>query len=327
MSDCLIVGGGVIGMMSARYLADAGAQVTIIDKQSCGMESSWAGGGIISPLYPWHYDDLTNELSQASQLVYENLCAEMQSNTGIDPQYVRSGLLMLDEYDSDSAIKCMKKFNINYTPVAQGALFSNIAQVRNPRLVQALKADVVSKGVNIVEGTQAQSLITSGSRVDGVDTNHGQIFADNVVVCSGAWSSQWLGLTDEIFPMKGQMIVIDAVENLEHIILDQGRYIIPRKDGKTLVGSTMEDIGFDKSTDRKVAGSLFEFAQTRVEGIKGKKIIHHWSGFRPASRSGKVILGRDDKYNNLYINTGHFRNGLNMAPESAYRIKQLITNE
>ncbi len=327
MSDCLIVGGGVIGMMSARYLVDAGVKVTIIDKRECGRESSWAGGGIISPLYPWHYDDLTNELSQASQLVYKDLCAEMQESTGIDPEYIRSGLLMLDEYDSNAAVKWMQKFNIGYTSDKNGALFSDIAQVRNPRLIQALKADIIAKGVKIVEGVQAQSLITSDSKVDGVDTNKGQLFADHVVVCSGAWSSQWLGLSDEIFPMKGQMIVIDSVENLEHIILDQGRYIIPRKDGKTLIGSTMEDIGFDKSTDQEVANSLFEFAQKRVEGIKGKKIIHHWSGFRPASRSGKVILGRDDTYNNLYINTGHFRNGLNMAPESANRIKRLITNE
>jgi len=324
MSDCLIVGGGVIGMMTARYLALAGADVTIIDKQECGRESSWAGGGIISPLYPWHYDDLTNDLSQASQLVYEDLCSEIYANTGIDPEYIRSGLLMLDEYDSDSAKKWMKKYDITYTPHEQGALFENIAQVRNPRLIQALKADIIDKGVKVLENIQAQSLITNADSVEGVNTDKNSIFADNVIVCSGAWSSEWLELKDDIFPMKGQMIVIESVNNLEHIVLDQGRYIIPRKDGKTLVGSTMQDVGFDRSTDKEVMDSLFDFASQRIPNIKNNRIIHHWSGFRPASKSGRVILGRDDKYNNLYINTGHFRNGLNMAPESAKRILQLI---
>ena len=327
MSDCLVVGGGVIGMMSARYLAQAGAKVRLIDQQACGLESSWAGGGIISPLYPWHYDDLTNELSLASQAVYEDLCAELYQNSGIDPEYIKSGLLMMDEYDSDPAKAWLKKFKIDYTPRTQGALFSQIAQARNPRLIQALKADIALQGVEIVENVRALDLITNQDQVQGVKTSESDYLADNVVACSGAWSSQWLTLEDEVFPMKGQMIVIQAKPgDLAHIVLDQGRYIIPRKDGKILVGSTMQDIGFDKSTDESIGQALFEFAAERFEQLRDCPIVHHWSGFRPATRSGSVILGKDAHYQNLYINTGHFRNGLNMAPESARRITQLITH-
>ena len=327
MSDCLVVGGGVIGMMSARYLTQAGAKVRLIDQQACGLESSWAGGGIISPLYPWHYDDLTNELSLASQAVYEDLCAELYQNSGIDPEYIKSGLLMMDEYDSDVAKAWLKKFKIDYTPHAKGALFTQIAQARNPRLIQALKADIERQGVEIIENVKALDLITDQVQVQGVKTSKGDYLADNVVACSGAWSSQWLTLEDEVFPMKGQMIVIQAQPgDLAHIVLDQGRYIIPRKDGKILVGSTMQDIGFDKSTDESIGQELFEFAVARFEQLRDCPIVHHWSGFRPATRSGSVILGRDESYQNLYINTGHFRNGLNMAPESARRITQLIAH-
>ncbi len=146
-----------------------------------------------------------------------------------------------------------------------------------------------------------------------------------MVACAGAWSEQLLTLKDEIFPMKGQMIVLKAqADEIPHIILDQGRYIIPRADGKILVGSTMEEVGFNRDVDLPTRQSLHEFAWQHVPALKNAEIEHHWSGFRPASRSGKVIVAKDEKYQNLFINTGHFRNGLNMAPASANKITQLV---
>jgi glycine oxidase len=328
MSDCLIIGGGVIGMMSARTLALSGAKVTLLDQGVCGQESSWAGGGIISPLYPWKYDDLTNQLSLASQAVYADLCAQILEDTGLDPQYLQSGLLMLDEYDSDVASTWLARYGLAYQAHEKGALFANIAQVRNPRLIKALKADIISKGVNIVENTQVESLLLGHDKAMGVNTNQQKYLADHVVVCSGAWSSQWLALTEKIFPMKGQMIVLKSTpEVVEHIVLDQGRYIIPRKDGRILVGSTMQDVGFDRATDYQTQQSLHAFATQRFPGLGQAAVEHHWSGFRPASKSGKVMLGKHAEFDNVYLNTGHFRNGLNMAPESAKRIEKLINHE
>ena len=114
MSDCIVIGGGVMGMMSARMLAISGAKVTLIDQRECGKESSWAGGGIISPLYPWQYDDLTNDLSFESQAIYENLCQELYQSSGIDPQYRSSGLLMMDEFDTIEAQTWMKRYKIRW---------------------------------------------------------------------------------------------------------------------------------------------------------------------------------------------------------------------
>ncbi len=325
MSDCLIVGGGVIGMMSARSLIMSGAEVTLLDRRECGKESSWAGGGIISPLYPWHYDDLTNELSFASQAVYEDICAQLYDNTGIDSEYLKSGLLMMDEYNSVEAINWMEKYKVSYQAHSKGALFENIAQARNPRLLQALKADIIKRGVKIIEHVEIDGVLTKANKAIGVSSKNKQYFANNIVVCSGAWSSKWLGLKEDIFPMKGQMIVIKSDANMvKHIVLDQGRYIIPRKDGHILVGSTMENVGFDKSIDTDTKESLYAFACQRFPVLTTAKVEHHWAGFRPASTSGKVILGKHDKFEHLFINTGHFRNGLNMAPESANRVQQLI---
>ena len=328
MSDCLIIGGGAIGMMSARYLALSGVKVTLIDQQACAQESSWAGGGIISPLYPWKYDDLTNELSLASQVVYEQLCAQILEDTGLDPQYLKSGLLMMDEYDSDEAIAWMKRYNLNYQSHQQGALFSEIAQVRNPRLLKALKADIVNKGVKIIEHVKIEKLLIKNDKALGVVSSNKTYLADCVLACSGAWSSQWLDLKEEIFPMKGQMIVLKSKpDTVENIVLDQGRYIIPRQDGRILVGSTMQNVGFDRSTDDQTRKALHEFASQRFSSLADAQVEHHWSGFRPASKSAKVMLGKHAKFDNVFLNTGHFRNGINMAPESAKRITQLINHE
>lgn len=327
MSDCLVIGGGVIGMMSARALAMSGAKVVLLDQRECGKESSWAGGGIISPLYPWHYDELTNVLSFESQAVYEQLCEDLYSASGIDPEYQKTGLLMMDEFDTPDAKTWMQDYRISYQSHTKGALFTHVASLRNPRLLQALKADIINQGVRIIEHTEVSRVLIKAKKVLGAHTAKGDFFADNTIICAGAWSGQLLGSSD-VFPIKGQMIVLKAqVGDVKHIILDHGRYIIPRADGKILVGSTMEKVGFNRAVDRVTKDSLYKFAWQHVPALKNTKIIHHWSGFRPASQSASVVLGRDKQYDNLFLNTGHFRNGLNMAPESAKRIKDLIIYE
>ncbi|BAS67526.1 NAD(P)/FAD-dependent oxidoreductase [Bathymodiolus septemdierum thioautotrophic gill symbiont] len=324
MSDCIIIGGGVIGMMSARTLAMSGASVRLIDQRACGKESSWAGGGIISPLYPWMYSDMVNELSMASQVVYEELCATLLEETGIDTEYVRSGLLMMDEYDRYEAIDWMAVHKVHAEKHPKGTLFTDVAQVRNPRLLRALKADILKRGVEIVEFTKVDELIVENNTVLGVKTENKAYYADNTVICGGAWSSELLEAKNEMYPVKGQMIVIRSKpDTLAHIVLDKGRYLIPRKDGRILIGSTTENVGFDRSLSDEVGLELLRFATERFPELQGASIEHHWSGFRPASKSG-VVIKKDEKLDGLFINTGHLRNGLNMAPESAKRIAELI---
>lgn len=323
MSDCLIIGGGVIGMMSARALAAMGANVTVLDSQECGKESSWAGGGIISPIYPWLYSDLVNELSLTSQTVYAKLCEDLLESTGIDPEYIRCGLIMMDNYDTPKAQHWIKKHKINIESHTQGMLFTDIAQVRNPRLLKALKIDILNAGVKIVEHSEVKELMIKNNTVFGAKTLHKNYYSDKTILCNGAWGASLLNNT-EIFPIKGQMIVIKAkADTISHIIVDQGRYLIPRKDGNILIGSTMENVGFDRRIEQQVGAELLAFATKRFPQLNNAKIQHHWAGFRPVSRTG-VIIKKHCELAHLFINIGHFRNGLNMAPESANRIVKLI---
>lgn len=327
MSDCLIIGGGIIGMMSARMLALAGASVVLLDQSECGKESSWAGGGIISPLYPWQYDDLTNEFSFASQAVYQDLCADLFEASGIDTEYQKTGLLMIDEFDTNAAQAWMQRYKVQYQPHPQGALFPQIASVRNPRLLQALRADIILRGVKIIENTAVNNLIINKNSVLGAHSSKGDFLAKNVVMCAGAWSGKLLNQPRHIFPIKGQMIVLRApIGTVKHIILNQGRYLIPRVDGKILVGSSMENVGFNRALDTQTKNNLHAFAYQHIPALKSAQIVHHWSGFRPATQSGRAIVAKDKTFKHLFINAGHFRNGLNMAPESAKRIVKLIKN-
>ena len=327
MSDCLIIGSGIVGMMCARTLKIAGAEVTLLDKNKCGGESSWAGGGIISPLYPWHCSDSINDLSFASQIIYKKLCDDLHNSSGIDPQYIKSGMLMFDEYNSKKAKVWLQRYKINYSPHPQGALFTHVAQVRNPRLLKALKVDIIKKNINIIEQTQVNNLILKNDNILGVETTKGKFYSTNIIICCGAWSSQLLKTKEEIFPMKGQIIVIKAKAGIiKHIILDRGQYIIPRIDGRILVGSTMENVGFDRSIDSLVKKKLYNFAYSHFSQLKNANIEHHWSGFRPATKTGNIVLKRSEKYTNLFINSGHFRNGINTAPACADKIVDLITN-
>jgi glycine oxidase len=320
MTDCLVIGGGIIGMMTARTLSKNGFDVVLVDSNNCKKNTaSWAGAGIISPLYPWKYSDFVNDLSFKSQLIYKDICNELLRDTGIDPEYIKSGLKMFDEFDNKVAKKWLKNNNINYKIEDNSAIF-DIAQIRNPKILQALKADLLNRKVKVIENTTIKHLNIKNNIVFGADN----IESKYTIICGGSFSNN---LTNyDVFPVKGQMITLqDDSKQVKNICLKNGNYLVPRKDGVIVVGATMENAGYDKKLDEIVKNQLFEFAIDIFPHLKNTKITNHWCGFRPAT-SGNPIIKKSVEIQNLFINTGHFRNGLNTAPESAKIITNLIKN-
>ncbi len=342
--DCLVVGGGLIGMFTARELRRAGLRVALVERQAVGRESTWAGGGILSPLHPWRYPEAVNALAAWSQECYPGLLQALQEESGTDPEYVRSGLLIVDGFEPSVAERWAGRWArpLELVTLAEArtlepslgsggeaaAWLPSVGQVRNPRLGQALRGALERHGVTVLEQRPVTGFSLRGSRVVGVETPEGEIAAGTVVVASGAWSGQLLastGIPLPVEPVRGQMLLYRAEPGVvKRILLDAAHYVIPRRDGRVLVGSTMERVGFDKSTTGEALATLREAAARLVPALAHYPIERHWAGLRPGSPHGIPYITAHPHIEGLFVNAGHFRNGVVMGPASARLLADLI---
>lgn len=391
-TEVIVIGAGLSGLLVARELLREGVTVRVVERGEVGTEASWAGGGILSPIYPWWYLPAVNVLADAGRQAYAQLCQELEHDTGIDPQWVLSGLLILDThfcidggqsedelsnpsdnniYTIDSAetsrwlAACSQPtrmlseldvaqlepnlgaahFTSKHRSKSKALLLPDVGQVRNPRLMQALYADVLRRGGLIETNQEIRQLMTEGDCVQGVGTVETSWLAEKVVVAAGAWSSQFLqqcvafrergmstrsmpkSQTDSdcgrlfsspIRPVKGQMLLYRVAPGLvRSIVVCGGHYLVPRRDGHLLVGSTMEETGFDKSTTRDARAVLERVAHRLVPKLTECEPVGQWAGLRPGTADGVPYIGPIAQIKGLYINAGHFRNGVVMGPAAA----------
>jgi len=344
MADLLVIGGGAIGLLTARELRLAGDEVTVLERGEPARESSWAGGGIVSPLYPWRYADAVTALAGWSQTRYPGLCDELHAATGIDPELEPSGLLIEAASETAAAQAWavargvrldvlardeVRQLEPGLAALPEGALWlPDVAHVRNPRLAKALLADVVARGVRVLTGHAVQRFVVSGDRVAVVETSQGPFEADAIAVCAGAWSGDLLGplgQRPDIRPVKGQMILFRAEPGAVRTIhLAEDRYAIPRRDGRVLFGSTLEHTDFDKAVTEAARDELWRMATARFPVLRDAEVERHWAGLRPFSPSGIPYIGRHPSLENLFVNAGHFRNGIVLGPASARLAADLI---
>ncbi|GHB33498.1 glycine oxidase ThiO [Salinicola rhizosphaerae] len=346
MPDFLIVGGGVIGMMTGLQLADAGHSVAIVERGQCGREASWAGGGIVSPLYPWRYSRPISALSSWSEGRYPELADRLHEETGIDPEYRQKGLLYLRVDDVEQALTWAREVAKPLSRIPADALYARepkaapgfesalwmptLGSIRNPRLGKALRARLMAmSNVTLHEGRAVVRLRAEGRAVRGVEADQGAIAAGETIVCAGAWSRTLLagvGVDLPVRPVRGQMILFKAPPGLvERVVLKDGRYVIPRGDGRVLAGSTLEEVGFDKQTTQAAFASLHASALSIVPALANCPVEHHWAGLRPGSPDGVPRIGAVPGLEGLHVNAGHYRNGLVLAPASTrLLVDQLI---
>lgn len=333
-----------MGLLSARVLSQTGAKVTLIERGQLGKESSWAGGGILSPLYPWKYPDAVNALAGWSQARYKALAAELERDTGIDTEWTQTGMLVLDEdqckagkvwADSQNATaelvdgKRIQELEPVLPDVhAAGLWMPDVAQIRNPLLAKALRQDLMNRGVRVAEDTEVTHLLTKKGRVTGVCTEYNEVMADNVIIACGAWSAtllKELGQDVPVMPVRGQMILFRGPPGLlNHVVLHESHYLIPRRDGRILVGSTMEEVGFDKTVTEEARNDLAAVACALVPALAEITVERHWAGLRPGSPTGVPFISGHPDVEGLFINAGHFRNGVVMGLASAELLADLV---
>lgn len=342
----LIAGGGIVGCMTAMELVARGCRVTIVERnqvasQTSG-ESSWAGGGILFPLLPWIYSDVVNRLTMTGIRFYPEICRRLQEETGIDPELQQSGMLILPQYDQAAAQSWCQAWQLPAekasarafgvaSPAGDEALWlPTVSQARPPHVMQALRKWLEQNGVTLLEGTELKPL-SGEKRLQAWETVDGRrLAADRFVVTSGAWSFDLLKETASklnIKPMRGQILLYRPQKNLEHMVYREGFYMIPRKDGLLLAGSTLEDVGFDPATTASARAELSAKAAAILPELRDFPILKHWSGLRPGTPENLPTISAHPQIENLFLNTGHFRYGLTMAPGSAKIISALICDE
>jgi len=344
MNDFIVVGGGLSGMQVARELSAGGGRVTLLERGELGREASWAGGGILSPLHPWRNDDAVTALVRWSQHYFPRFAAELAEETGIDPEWLKSGLLIAEQTEAQSAMPWAQRWDVAIEKVSGdrlkelepglapneggGLWLAEVAQVRNPRLLKALARSLALRGVVIREHAEVVEFLEQDERVIGVRTPNETLHADAVVVTAGAWTAALLGsMADnwQIAPVRGQMLLFRAEPGQVRHILEQGEhYLVPRRDGRVLAGSTMEYVGFDKSTTRQAHDELHAAAVALVPALAQCPVEHHWAGLRPGSAQGIPVIGGHPRRRGLYVNAGHFRNGVVTGPASARLLADIV---
>lgn len=327
MTSCLILGGGINGLLSALMLNQAGLDVCVLDRGAMGRESSWAGAGILSLLPPWDYGSDVNALARRGRALWPEWAERLRLASGIDPEYLPCGMAVLSVEQSAAALAWCGLHGEPVTALPASLAYlgnhdslwlPNVAQARNPRILQALREAVVRAGIRIHEHTPASRLLSQGTRVIAVETPNGVFSADSVVVTAGAWSGGLLaalGHAPEIAPVRGQIVLFKAEPGLLPCVAYQrGHYLVPRADGHILAGSTLEEVGFDKSTTIEARVELLNFSYRLLPSLRHAEIVTQWAGLRPGSPGNLPTIARHPVLENLYVNSGHFRYGVTMAP-------------
>ena len=204
----------------------------------------------------------------------------------------------------------------------------NVGQVRNPYLVKALQMSLIAGGVTILKHEKCLQLIIKNQKVTGIITKKQKLNGCSVSLCTGAWIRDLLqgtSILPSIEPVKGQMLLLQTQPDLiNHIVLGESNYIIPRRDGLVLVGSTLEYVGFDKSTTTQAKQTLLDAAYSLIPQLQEARFIKQWSGLRPGSKNGMPTICAHPEIDGLFINGGQYRNGVVMAPGSGNMLANLI---
>ena len=348
-ADVVIIGGGVIGLSIARALAKRGVRdVWLLERSNVGSEASSAAGGMLLPQVEADGHNDFFALACRSRDLYPALAAALRDETGIDIELDTTGTLYLalNEHDYEDIEQRYQWQTQSGLPVELltsaaarelepciseatfGALrFPNDIQVENRRLVTALANSVNALGVKTFIETTVEKLVIEGDRITGVQTSRGYISCQTAVVAAGAWSSFLLQSAPNpaVKPVRGQMVCLESKPQLtKHVIFSPRGYLVPRQDGRLLAGSTSENAGFARRVTAGGIASILRHALSISPVVKDLPIVDTWAGLRPRAADGLPVLGPCGEIDGLFYATGHYRNGILLAPLTAELISEAI---
>jgi glycine oxidase len=348
-----IAGAGVCGLAIAWRLARAGCSVTVYDKDEAGRGATWAAAGMLAAgVEAEPGEEGLWRLNRASQGLWPAFRAELEAASGMTLGYREEGTLVValtrddleqlrfsHDFQSRLGVRLewltaaqARRREPQLRPGVAGALYSpDDHQVDNRKLALALKEAAVRAGVALHEGQAVEALDCEGGRVRGLLVAGERVAADAVVLATGAHAREMAGLPEglrpPVRPLKGQMLSLRMDPRfplIEHVVWAPKLYLVPRGDGRLLIGATVEEKGFDAQLTAGGVLSLLEGAWRAFPAIEELEIEEFWVGHRPTSRDDAPILGPVEGLAGLYLATGHHRNGILLAPMTAEAVSSAI---
>ena len=348
-TDVAIIGGGVMGCAVALRLAQRGVGVTVIERGIPGAEASSAAAGMLAPQMEADGPGPMLDMGLRSRALYPSLAVELDEATGIDIGYVKSGVLAVALTDDDDRALGARRIwqtargmrlealsgdaararEAELGPAVRSALyFADDAQVNPRALARAFSQAAAAAGARFLQGRYVRRVCTQAGIATGVELDGDTLNAGTVVVAAGSWSGlvEGAGVPSSVVrPARGQLVAIETRPPVfKHVLSVYGRgYLVPRRDGTVVAGSTVEMVGFRKEVTVGGLAGILELAQTLVPALANAPVMQSWSNFRPYTEDHLPVLGAT-AVQGLVLATGHYRNGILLAPITAQAIADLI---
>jgi glycine oxidase len=341
--EVAIAGAGIIGCAVARALGHIGLRVTLIERALVGGEASAAAAGMLGAEGETE-NEIVLSLGRESRRLFPDELAALRAETNISVESWREGTLYLcfGAADVERVTGRVRALGVAALPleprraralepalssrVRSAFLFAEDTRVDNARLTAAYAGAARNAGCTIRERERVTRVVTASGRVAGVETDRGGVACDVFVNAAGAWAGTLAaGLPIPVAPVRGQMVAVDAGRPpFRHAIYSCRGYAVSRRDGRVLLGSTRERVGFDR---RATAGGIRRILAAGVElapGLGKAPVRQWWAGLRPATPDGLPIIGFDPAVSGYLVATGHYRNGILLAPITARLVADLL---
>ncbi len=336
IADVVIAGAGIVGLSAACDLARRGVACMVLDRGKAGREASFAAGGILSPQAETGPDSPLLPLALLARDRHIHLAEELLGLTGIAVEHHRYGVLSLAFSEAEEAelsvlTEAQRRLGLRAEMVSRSgiarlepatnvearaaALFPDDHRVDNRRLLEALRVLALSRGVEIREYTALRGLEIEDNRLVAVRTDQDRIETRTMINALGAWAGQLesSGRAIPVRPVKGHMMSLADGPSMQHVVYGNHGYIVPRSDGRLIVGSTMEEAGFDSRITTEGIAHIIGIATSIAPGTKKASIAETWVGFRPATPDGLPIIGKGSA-EGVIVAGGLFRNGILLGP-------------
>lgn len=346
--DVVVVGGGAVGASIAYHLSDAGKKVLMLDRQATGGRATRAAAGMLAAQEEAGEDEAFLKFSLESRDLFKTLAPKVKNLSGIDPEWSVTGVaraaadgaeaVRLKRKAEDQAARGLparwlteKEARTAFPGLSapDGVFLAPEDGVVNPYFwSRALGEAARRRGAKISDFTAAVSLIKDGRRVTGVRTEREEIPADHVILAAGAWTPFILGEMEvklPLEPVKGQVLILAGVLGAwKTPVYAANGYLVPRADGRVLIGATMERVGFDERPTLDAQRQLAEWTARWAPALSRRPVVGLQAGLRPGSADGKPVLGPVPGWEGVSLACGHHRNGILLSALTGLRVAQAV---